>query len=521
MDLNFYLSLFLRRAHWFILVLIVCSGIGVGLARMLPTVYSAEARLVVESEQIPDELAASTVRTQATEQLQIIQQRILTRNILVEMANRLGIYASRQAEGKAPLDASDIVEDLRARIKIEVSGSSLAQRRGDPQATIVTVSFAAPTAQLAAAVTNEVITLILREDVSMRTQVARQTLEFFEQEVEKLDRELAQKSALILRFKEDNISALPDSLDFRRSQQAAAQERLTQIERQLALLQDRRDRLVRLYESTGTTGELPLAPDRTPEQQQLQQLKDERAAATAVLSMENPKVRILDQRIAALEKVVAEQLVGTDTNAQGQPMNAFDIQVADIDGQIAYLTQQRDDARAEIDGLTASIAATPGNAIALATLERDHAAVQDRYNNAVANKARAETGDTIEALSKGQRISVIEQAIAPTDPASPNRPVIVAAGIGGGIVAGLGLIALIELLTVGIRRPVDLVNGLGITAFATLPYLRSQQEIRRGRLMVWGTAAAILLAVLLGFWMVHTYLIPLDLLAERIRRALG
>ncbi|MFV0493396.1 MAG: GumC family protein [Pseudorhodobacter sp.] len=521
MDLNYYFSLFLRRSHWFILVLLVCTVIGIGLARMLPTVYGAEARLVVESEQIPDELAASTVQTQATEQLQIIQQRILTRNILVEMANRLSIYGDRQANGEPPLDAADIVEDLRRRIKIEISGSSPAQRRGDPQATIVTVSFEAPTAQLAAAVTNEVVTLILREDVSMRTRVARQTLEFFEQDVEKLDRELSRKSAQIQTFKERNISSLPDSLDFRRSQQAAAQERLTQFERQEALLRDRRDRMIQLQGSADTSVELPSSTARSPEQQQLQQLKDERISLLAVLSPENPKVRVLEQRIAALEKIVAEQLVGTAVNESGQPMTAFDIQMADLEGQISYLVQQKEDARAEIEQLTASIAETPGNAIALATLEREYDAVQDQYNRAVANKARAETGDMIEALSKGQRISVIEQAIAPSAPTSPNRPVIAAAGIGGGMLAGLGLIALIELLTVGIRRPVDLVNGLGITPFATLPYLRSEDDIRRRRLIIWGSVVVALLGFALALWAIHSYLIPLDLLAERIRRAFG
>jgi hypothetical protein len=69
--------------------------------------------------------------------------------------------------------------------------------------------------------------------------------------------------------------------------------------------------------------------------------------------------------------------------------------------------------------LKASIEATPGNAIALDTLERDYANTRAQYDAAVANKARAETGDTIEALSKGQRISVIEQAIAPREPPAP------------------------------------------------------------------------------------------------------
>ena len=62
-----------------------------------------------------------------------------------------------------------------------------------------------------------------------------------------------------------------------------------------------------------------------------------------------------------------------------------------------------------------SIEATPGNAITLDTLERDYANIRIQYDQAVANKARAETGDIIEALCKGQRISVIEQAVVPQD----------------------------------------------------------------------------------------------------------
>ena len=107
MDFRFYLSLFLRRIHYFLLLFVLGSAIGLTLARVLPPVYLAEARLLVESEQIPGNLAASTVQTQATEQLQIIQQRILTRDVLVEMANRLNIYADSKAGGKPPMEAGE------------------------------------------------------------------------------------------------------------------------------------------------------------------------------------------------------------------------------------------------------------------------------------------------------------------------------------------------------------------------------------------------------------------------------
>lgn len=521
MDLRFYFSLFVRRLHWFVLVLVIFSGLGLALASILPAVYTASARLLVESEQIPGQLAASTVQTQATEQVQIIQQRILTRDILIEMANRLNIYADHKASGKPPMDAGEIVDDLRNRINISI-GTAGPAKRGEVQATLVSVSFSAPNAALAASVTNEVVTLILKEDVSMRTTVARQTLEFFQQEVDRLDKELTQKSSLILAFKEKNISSLPDSLDFRRNQQAALQARLLDFERTEAALKDRRDRLVRLLESAKSANDPTLTnQNSTPEQIQLQKLRDTRSRTLAIMSPENPNVKLLDNQIAALEKIVAQQILGSATNPNGEPMTAGEIQLADIDGQLQYAAEQKAQLTVQVNDLTKSIEATPGNAVTVETLQRDYDAVNDQYTQAVANKAKAETGDMIEALSKGQRISVIEQATAPREPTSPNRPLIAGAGVGGGFVLGLALVALLEFIRGGIRRPADLVNGLGIQPFATLPLIRTKGQAKQRNLLVWGGLVLVLGAFALALWAVHTFYMPLDLLVDRLRQRLG
>lgn len=522
MDLKFYLSLFLRRLPYFLIFVALGTAFGVTLARILPPVYLAEARLVVESEQIPDELAASTVRTEASEQLEIIQQRILTRDRLLEMANRLQIYEAAKGGASRRLAPDEIVEDMRARIQIVTTGGK--QARGPIQATIVTVSFEAPTAALSAAVTNEVVTMILQQDISMRTTVAGQTLDFFVQEVARLDKELATQGAAILAFKEKNKDALPDSLEFRRTQQAAAQERLLQMDRDTAALKDRRAQLAQVYEATGRVVEAPVET-LSPEEAQLKALRDERAAALAVLSPENPKVKILDAQIAALAKVVADQTAAkvptSGTSAADPARTVYELQLADIDGQIAFLESQRAGITAELDALRTSIEATPGNAIALDTLERDYANTRAQYDQATANKARAETGDIIEALAKGQRISIIEQAIAPREPKSPNRPLIAAGGVGGGIALGIGVVILLELLNSAIRRPQDLTAKLGITPFATLPLMRTRRQLRRRRAIILLAFAVVVLAIPAGLWAVDTYYRPLDLLIDQILTRLG
>jgi len=510
MDLKFYFSLFLRRLHWFLLFFIICTVAGLTLAKVLPPVYVAQARLLVESEQIPGELASSTVNTEATEQLEIIQQRILTRNTLVDMADRLNVYQGTPAERQ--MTTEDLVADMRRRISIVTTGGQ--ERRGPVRATIVSVSFEAPTGRMAAAVTNDLVTLILREDVAMRTNSARQTLEFFQQEVDRLDDELAARGAVILAFKENNQDALPDSLAFRRSQQSAGQERLLQLEREEAALRDQRSRRLRLQEFAEANGQVDVGGPLTAEQQQLRALKDELAGLLAVLSPQNPKVKLLEARIAALQKTVDAQMkrqaavAGPD--ASSVPLTDFDAQLAEIDGQIDFIVNQKEQVKRALEDLATSIEKIPGNAITLETLERDYANVRAQYDRAVNNMARAETGDVIEGLRQGQRISIVEQAVVPNSPERPNRVLVAAAGVGGGFVLGLVVVVLLELLNKGIRRPVEITNSLGITPFATIPYYRTDSQRLRRRAIILSAFAICLIGVPLLLWGVNTYYKPLD-----------
>ena len=469
--------------------------------------------LIVESQQIPSDLAESTVQTNAGEQLQIIQQRILTRARLIDMARDLGVYDARGDAPAQRLPTDEMVRDMRDRISIDTDG-------GRDQATIVRVSFRAPTAQLSADVTNEIVTQLLAENVQIRTGVAGQTLQYFVDEVARLDLELATRGAEILTFQEENLNSLPDSLEFRRTQQAAAQERLLQFDREAATLNDRRANLVALFESTGQVGVAP-ATNLTPEARQLQSLRDELSGLLAVLSPENPRVRVMQAQVTALEQTVAAQAGNAPLEPGGAAPSAYEIQLADIDAQLAFIAEQQVQVRETMDLLRQSIEETPGNAITLDTLQRDYDAVREQYDQAIANRARAETGDTIEALAKGQRISIIEQAITPRAPQSPNRTMLAAGGIGGGFILGLALIVLIEFMGSAIRRPVDISSRLGITPLGTVPLMRTRWEIVRRRAIIALVFAIVLIAVPVGLWFVDTQVMPLDQVIGAVLKKLG
>lgn len=502
-DLRFYLQRFWRRFPWFLIIAAGIAAVGITLSVVLPPAYRAQARLLVESPQIPTELASSTVDTGAPEALQIIQQRMLTRANLLDLAQRLKVY-----DGQPQMTPDKIVEDMRRRIIIELPAVKAV-------ANFVTVSFVAPTGQLSAQVTNELVTLMLQENVALRTATAGQTLDFFQQEVDRLGTELGQMGGKIMIYKLEHKDALPDSLDFRRTRQASQQERLLQLEREVAGLKERRAKLIEIYRATGDVQPTNVEP-RSPEEAQLRSLQDQLAGALAIYSPQHPSIMALKARIAQLEGMVKQQLSTAGVTGATEGSTAFDLQIADIDSQISFGTDQMALIQDELAALKVSIDATPGNAIDLDALQRDYNNVQLQYNNAVARMGQAETGDRIEALSKGQRITVIEQAVVPGAPDSPNRQLIAIGSVLGGLALGLGFVFLIEALNRTVHRPADLTSRLGIQAFATVPYIHTRGEVLRRRLILTSVVLLAVVGIPAGLFALHQYYLPLDLLIGRV-----
>ena len=497
-DLKFYLSRFMRRFHYFILVAVAVAAIGITVAYTLPPVYRAEATLLVESPQIPDALAASTVQSSVPEILRIIQQRLNTRANLLDMSRRLGIH-----EADLGLSPDQIVDDVRARRWSELPSG------GKNPSPFVSVSFLAPSAQLSAEVTNDIVTQILQESVALRTAASGQTLDYFDQEVARLSEDLARQSERILQFKLQNKDALPDSLDYRRARQGSQQERLLQIDRELSSLTDRRAKLVDLFERTGQ-----VSTDLSG-----QQLRDELSQALVVYAPQNPRIRVLEGQVAAMEKQVAAK-AGLTGSSEGQ-LSPYEIQLADMDGQIAFLATQKQEIEAELLALKVSIDATPTNAIQLDVIQRDYDSLQTQYSRAVASQAQAATGDRIESLSKGQRISVIEQAVVPAEPDSPQRLLIAAGSVAAGLGLGAGLVLLLELLNRSIQRPADLASRLGIAPFGTIPYIRTRRESGARRALIAAALLTVMLGIPAALYAVHVFYLPMDLLIERAMEKVG
>lgn len=502
-DLRFYWSLLIRRLPVMLALMIICTAFGAVSAIRAPATYSTSARLLVEGPQISEGRDGDT--TPAAETLQVIEQQLMTRANLIDVANKLNVFPAGDG-----LSVDEKVSEMR-------TNTSIRRTAGRDQATMMTVGFTSPRPAVAAGVVNEFTTLILSANTRDRVGRAEDRLSFYQQEVDRLSADLDQQNAKILDFKRQNATALPENLRYSQDRQSLLQERVSRLESDLATLQAQRVEMVRLFEQTGNIQQ-STAP-QTPEQQQLAALQSELNSVLGVYAEGSPRVRALRNRIEAAQRVVEAQ---GGQQGQGETGNSLlDVNLSQIDSRTAAIQKELTQAGQELEVLRTAIGSTATNSIALGALERDQANIQVRYDAAVANLGQARTAERIESSSRGQRITVIELASVPSQPSGPNRKKIAAMGVGLGLALAGGFFALMELLNNTIRRPAELRTRFQIMPLAVIPYIETRHERRRRQSLGMALILAVLIVIPLGLWGLHTNYMPLDILALKIVNRLG
>jgi uncharacterized protein involved in exopolysaccharide biosynthesis len=222
-----------RRRLWLVaLIFIPGALIATGIAYILPPVYQSTARILVESQKIPTSLAQSTVTVGAAERLQLIEQRVLARENVLDVIERLQLFEN--LDNLTPTDKVDLVRQSTGIQLIEFSGGvnpntgqRMRRRSNQPfQVSAFTITYSAKSAPIAARVANELVTRVLELNLQSRSEQAQETHNFFRREVERLAADLISLESEIANYKKQNEGSLPSSLQIR---QGTVQNLVTQI----------------------------------------------------------------------------------------------------------------------------------------------------------------------------------------------------------------------------------------------------------------------------------------------------
>ena len=215
-----------------------------------PARYVAQGTILVQSQEIPSDLVRPTIAALANDRIQIIEQRVMTRDNLLTIAKKYQLTSGWLER----VSGTEIIDFIRKRTIIKPSEQKLESKK--KEAIAFTIGFDYERPDIATKVANEFVTMLLSEDVRSRTEFAAQTTRFLGQEVTRLEGRLSSLDAQIIAIRKSRFVG---------------------------------------GDSTGLDGPKQLAT-----------LKAELATKSATYSPSHPDIQALKRRIAALEKVTPD-----------------------------------------------------------------------------------------------------------------------------------------------------------------------------------------------------------------------
>jgi polysaccharide chain length determinant protein (PEP-CTERM system associated) len=467
------------RRRWFIIISFSVSMIiGIYLTFTLPKIYSASTLILVEPQRVPSNYVRSIVTSDIDSRISTISQQIMSRTNLEKIVNEFKLFSGLENKN---MFLEEKIESVRERISVKV----IRARHG---ADAFTVAFMGEDPRVAMNVANALATYFIDENLKVREEQAVGTSNFLENERRGMLKRLEEVEKTLKNYRTKYMGELPEQLDSNLSILARLQE-------QLGLLQKRKSdaetRLI-LFESEAaelhsllTVPEIAAQSGRKvqPESNEVEKLNHLKAQLTELQTKytdQHPDVIRLKRLTTELEAQLAEkpdEQVQPAEPSVSQPVvppaqkTAQGRQIAAVKKEIKELEKEISGIRTKIKIYQNRVEVTPKREQELMSLKRDYGNILSSYNSLINRKLEAEIAVNMEKRQKGERFRIVDPAVMPQKPISPNMKKLFLLIIGAGVGIGCGLILLLDYLDASFKGIEDIESLIGVPVIVTLPLI--------------------------------------------------
>ena len=561
LDLGDYLAAFRRRRGMIILIAGIVFILGLITAFVWPPTYASSATILIEEQEIPSELVQSTVTSYASQRIQVISQRVMTRSNLLGIMDKYGLYQKeRQRE-----TTEEVLADMRDDINLDmINADVMDPRTGRPTAATIafTVGFEGKDPQLVQKVANELTTLYLNENLRTRTEKAEETTSFLTEESKRLGAEISRLETALAEFKEKNANELPELKDLNTQVLDRTERDISDIDTQIRTLEERKIYLegqLATLDPYGSSGQVlspaarlqqlrteyiayasrysPNHPDVVSRKREIEALEKETGiventsekrarldalqkelvVAEKTYTDEHPDVKNLKRQIASLEEEIRNPPPAAATKpAPANPDNpayiSLKAQVEAADSEIRSLKIKRAQLSDKLTEYEQRLQQTPQVEREYRGLVRDFENSTRRYQDIKSKQMTAEVAQAMEKERKGEKFTLIDPPILPEQPISPNRPAIIFLSLVLALGAGVGSAAAAESMDSAVRGAKGVISILNTAPLAVIPYLASDADIGRERKRRWLIIGGVITGIIVVLLLINFLYSPLDVL---------
>ncbi|HEX6879660.1 MAG TPA: Wzz/FepE/Etk N-terminal domain-containing protein [Terriglobales bacterium] len=486
------------------------------LSWFVPAVYRSETLIIVEQPKVPNEYVVPNVSDDLQERLQSMTQQILSRTRLLRVMDQFGLYSTERKR----LNDDVAVEKMRNDIQVELV------RESGRQLSAFRIAFLSHDPHTAQAVTSQLSSLFIEENLRLRQERSESTTEFLDSQLEGARQNLAAQETKVREFKSRFLGELPGQVQSNVQILAGLQSRLQQESDALehakqqnvyleSMLSQFRSAEAELRTRNTRSTQAPASLD-----QDIEKLQGQLAELTSKYSEQHPDVISTRNQLARLERLRIQRDTEVAANSQKEKADVRPSSYAELQAmsprlqieseykanQLEIQNRQKTirDIEAQISSYQGRLNSTPLREAQLADLTRDYDQSRKNYEQLLAKRNESSMATNLERRQQGEQFRVIDPANLPMKPYSPNR--IKLAAIAGALsfFSALGLLTLLAFYDDRIYMREELQEIVSAPILAEVPPMLTFEEQRKTtmfhRFQIVGLMLLILLAgASLGF----------------------
>lgn len=483
-DLKESIDIVSRRKWEFLMAFGLVLAVGIAIAVMLPPTFRAESKILIERQEIPDSLVATTVTGYVAERIEVLSQRALTSKKLKEIGLKVGLIREPQdAEEEESEEYQDyvwaIVDTMKDSAFVEMVDVEVAEQRSASKLTIAfTIAYEDSDAEMASEVANALTDLFLSENTAFRADQAGKVTSFLNEAAGRVNAEIAEIESKIANLKQQNFELLPDQLIESRASLTDLENNLIALKADISFLESRKSQLQDQLAQTNryiiseksSIGELQDPVVR------LEKAQLELRAALETYTEEHPDVKRLRQLIDITKREIASGAGGSaSTSRQSEPTNPEYLrkqgELNDIDGRLKVAEATREQTEQRIRDLSAKLIQNPGIELTYNSLLRNLERAQNEYKDIKDRQYQAQLAESLESEAKGERFTLLSRASPPRLPIKPNRIGIVLLAAFFGMLAGGGRVIIAESRDSVVRTSKDVLKIFGAKPIGVIPVI--------------------------------------------------
>ena len=460
------IAIILKRRWILIVPFCIAMLIGSYLAITLPKIYSASTMILIQPQKVPQNYVRSIVSSDIDSRINSISQQILSRTNLENTINRFNLFSG-------PAYQKMFVEDklaiLAKSISIKITRSS---RR---EASSFVISFKGKDPDKVMKIANTLAAYVIDENLKVREAQAVGTSNFLAEELNSIRTQLLIQEKTLKEYREQYMGELPEQLDGNlrilerfQEQLDSANINLRDVKNSLANLENYQSQSA-IIQPPGSNSAQGTSTVTNLAQMQMQ-LSDLKARYTN----KHPDVVNLEKMIADME---AGEVANKETGETGEQRSnrnrnvnyAYLNRINELNSEKAGLISEIKKLDKQIILYQKRVEDTPKREQELLSLNRDYNNINETYNSILTRKLEAEISVNMEKKQKGEQFRVIDPAIRPQKPISPDMKKLFLFTIAAGLGVGGGIAFLFEFFNQGFKSIDDIESYLGFPVLAAIP----------------------------------------------------